>query len=158
MTEGFHLPSAIREVLAASGEANPYDLVGAVFSSIARKDRDEALRQALVRLVPAEATRMRIEPEPAEPEAAEVPSSSRWQRAAAEYRSWLDERISVGPRDWKFIRDCTSDELRSAAAMRRDKAAQSVAWAERFEQLAAKVDAAGVATAAELPNVDGLAA
>lgn len=77
----------------------------------------------------------------------------------AAIRDWVarELRLSVcvdeAGSEWKFLADCTAPDLAATAAMRRRKAAATVAEAERFERVAAAVETAGVDTVRELPRV-----
>lgn len=63
----------------------------------------------------------------------------------AAVRSWYDQLMSQaidvsGSRgQWKALRDCTADDLRTAASYKRDVALRNVTMAEQYEKLAALV-------------------
>jgi hypothetical protein len=78
-------------------------------------------------------------------------------RKVAAVRDWVARELAApvctdeASRAWKFLADCTVDDLTAAAAIRHRKAAQNAAEAERFEALAKAVEHADVATVGELP-------
>lgn len=68
-----------------------------------------------------------------------------WQRH-------LRDRINVGSNDWKMLKDCTYDDLMSAAAAREKQAEANKAWAQRFHGYAALLTEYDVKHFGDLPT------
>lgn len=79
-------------------------------------------------------------------------------RKVAAFHDWVErelrDRVCVdeAARQWKFLADCTAADLYATAAMRRRKAAATLAEAERHEDIAKAVEHAGVDTVSALPR------
>lgn len=78
-------------------------------------------------------------------------SSYREAMQAGVWRARLGERIH-GATGWLLLRDCGIDDLRAAAAERRDLAAKNVRSAEQLELLQTHLVASGVDTVGDLPD------
>ncbi|MFJ9771151.1 hypothetical protein ACIRVF_07900 [Kitasatospora sp. NPDC101157] len=181
MEDDFNLRKLIREVLNTSTMPDPHDVAREVLRRIHDDDLRTALSQCLSDVVreqiragrngdgggpplppmptpaagrPQTPTVRLVDPAPIN--TAKVPQAQRSAKVAA-YRAfgqqWLRERMYVSgdPRGWKFMGDCTFDDLMFAAAQRRDQAARTTAVAERCERLAALLHTHGVTLVKELP-------
>lgn len=179
MEADFNLRKLIREVLNTSTMPDPHDVAREVLRRIHDDDLRTALGQCLSDVVreqiragrngdggmpPLPSTpRLPVAPTPAvrlvKPETTATVQPPPAQRSAkvAAYRAlgqqWLRERmyVSSDPREWKFMGDCTFDDLMFAAAQRRDQAARTVAVADRCERVARLLQAHGVKLVKELP-------
>lgn len=84
---------------------------------------------------------------------ARVPSAK-----IAAVRDWVARElrrsvcVDEGDSTWRFLAECTADEVYAAAAIRRRKAAETAAEAERFEGIGKAVEHAGVDRVGELPR------
>jgi hypothetical protein len=164
-----------RLVLAVSAEsqlADPGLIVDEVMQRIRPTERQEALRQALVLVVPMIVTRTRSplpsfahssppdhqetpagapaqrqQPTPPRPSWKVTGIREAWQRA-------LQNRIKVGTGedDWKFLSQCTSADLAHAASIREELARRNADRASQYRQLADLVTSHGVETVGELPD------
>lgn len=73
------------------------------------------------------------------------------QRVASWYASVLAARMFNGA-EWKFLRDCTADDLHGAAAQRYKTAASTQQEADRLTTLAELLEKLGAETVAEVPE------
>lgn len=146
----FDLRHEVREELNGSAVADPRVVAEHVLKRIPRSDLREALAQALPTFVTNVATSSRrasiYQPK------GTASTSARWDTAAS---TVLSERLLVG-KDWKFVGDCTRDEVLEAAAQRDAVAATNMAAADRWRRVAAAMDAHNAVTVADLPT-DALA-
>ena len=78
--------------------------------------------------------------------------ASRWDGVATVYKRLLGQRVAVEDGDWKFFRDLTAADCRSAEARRRDNAARNLARAETFAAVADALDAHNCPTVGDLPD------
>lgn len=69
-----------------------------------------------------------------------------------EWRRQLDGRTHIGGHKWKFLRDCTYEDLTSAADERRRLAAENTASARRYEKFAAVLSEHDAAVLGDLPD------
>jgi len=76
---------------------------------------------------------------------------SKWPAVAAVYKRILDERIHDGD-GWKFFRDFTADNCRTAAANRIDSAARLVARSQQLDATADALIEHDVPTVGDLPD------
>lgn len=147
---GFHLRALIREQLATSPDPNPH-----VIAALAAKlVPDDQLRAALDELMPdavrEEIRRQRADLPSGEP--AEQPVS-RKRRGAPAYRDWLRRPVSLdhAKADWRFLGDCTRDEVLRLAELAGEVAQKNLAMQARWERLADRMAKVGAATVADLP-------
>jgi hypothetical protein len=171
--DGFNLRALIREVCESSTIADPATLAKEVSRRIGRNQQREALEQALPVLVQHVISRSRggFTDTPSGHRAIGAQTSraaggqpSRKVAAIREtWRRMLRDRVAVGPDrgDWKFLGDCTDDDLAYAEQIRRDHARANTAAADRLVTLRGLLAEHGAATVAELPDgvlADNLAA
>lgn len=174
-TREFILSRLIMQISAESQLADPGLIVDEVMRRILPGQRQEALRQALVLVVPTLVTRTRSPlplfvrpPSPVPTHGADyTETSGAGQRPAAAHRpSWkvtgireawqraLQNRIKVGAgeSDWKFLSDCTRSDLAHAAAIREELARRNTDNAAQYRKLAELVTKHGVDTVGQLPD------
>lgn len=150
----FNLRTLVRSVLEASRSADLGHLADTAFSRIDPADHAEALRQAMRGFVRQVIGEQRADL-PAGPPAHVAPSVAatsakvtairdHWQRA-------LRDRLNVGEGSWKFLGDCTADDLLFAAEQRREHAARNRRRAAQLDALRQQLDDHDVATVGDLP-------
>lgn len=162
------LRALVRATLAQSAHANPNDLATEVFDKIPSTDYGFLLRYLLKEFVrrvihenrsgnqifPTDHPRPDAHPvvvggEQAKPRV----RSSRSAKVRAIREAWqarLRDRYSIG-RSWKFLGDCTFDDLMAAASERRDLAKSNSAIAEELERYAQAVQQHKAAHLRDLP-------
>lgn len=79
-------------------------------------------------------------------------SSYREAMQAGAWRARLGERIH-GASGWLLLRDCGPDDLKAAAAHRRELASANIRTAEDFEKLQELLITSGAATVGDLPDL-----
>jgi hypothetical protein len=148
----FDLRALVREVCDHSTVADPLMLAKEVNRRIKQADRDAALESALPLVVQNELGRLRMRhhaPIPGTPQPSRKVAGIRemWRRT-------LRDRINVGPdvSDWKFLADCTAEDLDYAAALREEHARRNAARAAQYRRLAELLNGHGVSTVGELPE------
>lgn len=145
----FSLRALIREVGRTSLVADPGLLADDVYRRIPAEDRDAALQQALrqsVRQVMSEERMQTQITAPSSPGTSAKVQGIRdhWQRA-------LRDRLNVGEGVWKFLADCTAEDLIFAAEQRREQASRNRAKAAQFDTLRQQLDEHGVDRVGDLP-------
>jgi hypothetical protein len=133
--------------------ADPAALAKEVGRRIGRNQQAAALQQALPVVVQHVVSRSRGAYVPEQ--RTTPPSRSRKVASIREtWRRMLRDRIAVGPdvADWKFLGDCTADDLAYAAAIREDHARRNAARAQQLRDLAERLAEHGVSTVADLPE------
>lgn len=148
----FDLRKLVRDVCENSTVADPAALAKEVDRRIKRQERDSALEACLPLYVQRELGQMRMathRPAPATPQ-----SSRKVQGIRETWRRMLRDRINVGPdvADWKFLADCTAEDLAYAASIREEHARRNAARAEQYRQIAELLEEHGVDTVGELPD------
>lgn len=145
----FVLRSLVTEILKASTITDPGLIADEVYKRIAARERPDALKQALRQFVRQVISEQRSAHAPGTP----APSSGSWK--VREIRDgWqrrLRDRVHVGDAQWKFLGQCTADDLRAAAAERQQLADRNSAWARQYRAWADLVDDSSAATFADLP-------
>lgn len=149
----FDLRALVRDVLRASEQPNPDWLVEAVLARVPEGEMAEALRQALPSIIREAAARERsanpIAPSSSMP--TKAPGSWKVQAIREEWQRALRNRIHVGPGDYKFLGDCTYDDLLFAAAERTAIADKNAAIARSYNALAALLTEHDAKTVRDLP-------
>lgn len=151
MTADFDLRSLIHAELESSPVADPH----VVAEHVVKRINDHDLRAALAACLPDYVRNIAHQPgtSPTPGDAAASTSSpSRKWAASNEWATYLRERICVDAagRTWKFLGECTGDDLLSVARFRRTQAGALLLRAERFEALAEKMRCHRAATVADL--------
>lgn len=138
----------IREVLATHPSADPSELV----DECIRLVPDEALRDAL-----RQTTRHYIligihEQRGQTTRPDDQRGSARWAQVGQVYKAFLQRRENLGGDNWKWLADCTRDDLLASAAQRMVQAKGMATEARRLELLAAALDKAKVKIVSDLPE------
>jgi hypothetical protein len=156
----FSLSHLVREVCRDSDILAPDLLAKEVNRRIRKTDRDAALQDALESYVGQYVARHRsgftVSPGGQTVRDAHNPAAagghSHKVAAIRDIARSLRDRVSVGPDEWKFLSDCTADNLAYAAAMREEHARQTFARAQQYRRLAELLDEHAVSTVGELPR------
>ena len=153
--DSFNLRDLVRDVAASSPATDPGTLANEIARRIPAEHREAALQAMLRGYVREFLTQDRMthaEP-PGRP--AQSNSARSWKRDGIRegWRKMLRDRLHVAPDPsaWKFLGDCTFDDLSFAALERRTAAERTIAKAEGYEALAALLKEHGVETVRELP-------
>lgn len=152
MSDGFDLRALVREVVKNATVADPAFIVKEVNAKIALPDRDTALEEALRPYVLTFLSQMRMSNR-----AATRAVSGRSGKVAGIREAWrriLRDVITVGPGDgdWKFLSDCTADDLDFAASLREEHARRNQAIADQYRHLAELLPEHDVPTVGALPE------
>jgi hypothetical protein len=146
-----------RRALKGSTDPDPANVARQVAAAVPSRMLREALARALVMLAPTIAGALRRGALNVAPRA----GRNRWATARKAYdEHQLNQRVSLPGGGWKFMRDCTAEDLRQAAGMRRQHARSVIAQARRFESIADLLDKRGAQTVGDLDreDLDGLEA
>lgn len=175
--EDVSIRAKIREVLANSDYADPYDCVDAVVDSIDERDYRAYLRDAIAGLISTVAStvsrqefhraisggkegqgpRVEIQLDPITLEERRIvaPAYSHKRELIRQYHEqFLNSRMNVETGRWVFWRDVTVDDLRLAAEKRRARAESLTVEANKYDTAADIMLAAGVSTIGELAETD----
>lgn len=157
MADDFDLRALVREVCDTSMVADPTTITKEVAKRIDKHDRAEALEQALPVFVYHAITRARghVATQFAETTRPTRPTTSRKVAGIREtWRRMLRDQIAVGPSssDWKFLGQCTCEDLAYAAQVREDNARRNAERAAWLRNLAELLATHGVTTVEELPE------
>lgn len=142
----FDLRALVRQQVATTDEPDPAILWQRIVDAVPDEHLREALLQVGAGLVTAEVRQLRNDA--ITEQAAGRPN--RWKQYGSVYRGLLASRVSTGE-GWKFLADCTRDDLLYAAQSRRDHAAAVLATANFYEGLVGKLDTFGATTVGDLP-------
>lgn len=141
----FNLRATVVDALDRSPAADP----SVVAAEVAAAVPSNLLRSVLASVLPAYVTGVvtttRHRALADVPDQGDQVGSRRWAAAA----SILMSREFVDG-EWKWLRDCTADDLRSAATDRRQRAASILANADKLDALAALMDKRRASVVAEL--------
>ncbi|MDQ3147850.1 MAG: hypothetical protein M3R01_13135 [Actinomycetota bacterium] len=150
----FDLRAAVNAALDTAGSPDPVIVADEVAQSIPTRAVREALSQSLRVYVSQQVMHRRAQSAELNPPRTGN-GSGRWRAAA----SLLDQPFAVAD-GWKFLRDCTADDIMAGVDRRRSNAAGMLREAERFEALASLMVARGAATVADLgePDAQGVLA
>lgn len=147
----FILRQLVRDVLRDTDKADPGEVAGEVMARIPRGMVRAALSQALrlyVRQVISETRIGRTGPQ------STVTPLNRSAKVTAIRDGWqkrLRDRVHVGSGEWKFLADCTYDDLLAAATERRELAERNQAWARQYDAWARLLTEHDAATFGDLP-------
>lgn len=150
MSSEQNLRVLVHEVLETSTMPDPGDVAEEVFRRVPPEEHGEALRQTLRLFVRQVIGELRV----GNPSTRPAANSGRSAKVRAIRDAWqrrLADRVHVGDSEWKFLRDCTRDDLLAAAAERRKLAERNAAWARTYDGWARLLTEHGVATFGELP-------
>lgn len=143
MADTFDLNELVHRVIAFSDHADPGSATAEVLAQIPDESVRDALELTLREYVRQRFPRLSRMSDPAENETM-VPSgrpvNASWKRDAIRegWQRVLRDRVHVGPDSsaWKFLGDCTTQDLAYAASERRSLAAGMVVAAQQYEHLA----------------------
>jgi hypothetical protein len=158
----FSLHRLVRQTIDDLPEiADPGILADRVFGQLTTDQYADAittmLRSYVRRVLAEDRLPQADEPDPQAQgdEPARTPAANRSSyRAAMQAGAWrarLGERIH-GATGWLLLRDCGLDDLKAAAAERRELAAANIRSADELERLQELLATSGVATVGELPE------
>lgn len=144
----FSLRSMVREALDSSDEADPHVIAEFIVAGLSVGQVRLALEKALpgfIREVVRSQRNHGGHPSP---------TSARWDNVAELQASGeltlLRVRVFCGV--WKFLGDCTRDDVKDLAERRETDAADLAAMAERFKALRSAMQRKRAATVADLPG------
>lgn len=149
MTTTQHVSDLIRAVLDETAATTPAEIAREVLARVS--DPQAALAECLPTFVQVSLSRSRMlspldEPQTADrgqvsADAQTAPAPVGYSRATRIRLSWedrLNTPLRVGEA-WKRLADCTADDLRTVAESLRGRAAKSLAKADWYDDLAAKL-------------------
>ncbi len=140
--------------------ADPGKLAEFVFNALQPEDYEGAVWTMLRSYVRDVIRQQRNAPEPAPVRVKDLVGStpqafrpsSKVTGIRETWRRHLGDRVSVRDHDWKFLRDCTYEDLTSAADERRRLAAENTASARRYEKMAVALSEHDASTIGDLPE------
>jgi hypothetical protein len=145
----FSLAAVVQAALTGN-DPDPHAIAADVAESLSLADVREALRTVLPYFVRKEMSRRQFSTAPAL-----RPGSARWDNVAelhaAGELTLLRARVFAHGA-WKFLGDCTSEDVQDIAAQRQDAAARNIAAAERFEALRVAMGRRRATTVRDLPE------
>ncbi|GAA0200141.1 hypothetical protein [Glutamicibacter creatinolyticus] len=150
MSTDFQPVKVARQIIATTSLTDPEDIALAVLD----RTPDSELRAAYLQVLRgAVRTAIHMENMVASTVTPVVPNrSSRVAAIRESHISYYDQRVFASG-EWKMLGECTVDDVLDLAAQRREVAERNSAKAAEFEQLAARMTAAGVAVARDLEEV-----
>lgn len=149
MSADFDLKAVVADAIALAGSPDPVIVSKLALDAIDPADAHAALAIVLPLYVrnamrnAAVATRPHAEPGKVD---------ERTCRKARAYLARYSVALSTDERDRKWLGDCTYDDLLTAAGIRRNKAAETIAEAEKFERLAEKMRVNRASVVSELSD------
>lgn len=152
--EPFDLRTLIREVAIHSDAADPKILAKEILTRIPDRHLHEALAVTLPDYVRVALHRGRPIPFPDEEDQPDGQATSWKLRGARAYGRLLRQAVDVNGdgTGWKYLADCTLDDLTRVATLRRRQAEDLLAtagWYEKVARLLAEYDAATVSALPE---------
>lgn len=151
MTEGFNLQHIAKNVLKTARVAEPAAAWDHVMRVIPPHLYAEALNQIGPRWI-KDALLMYGSRPAGDDDRADEPTPTPAPTQTRRARAYVDRRVFVG--EWKFLADCTPDDLDVAVQLHHDKAAAVTAEAERYERLAKVCRDRGVETVGDLDDAE----
>lgn len=155
----FHLGALVRQVMDETDIADPHELAAKVAEMVPARLRLEALRQALPTFVRVRVTQDRgshtVSPSARGSGNTNSGRSSKVAAIRAAAPAWkkaLRERLNVGDRVWRFLGECTIENLRFAAVQRRQMALHNSEAAGRYDRIADALETHSVETVQQLPE------
>lgn len=143
---GFDLRATCLAALDKAESPDPAVVADQVAESIDSRYLRVALRAALRSYMPSLVARQRTR----RPDPSPGNGSSKWRSASDR----LHVAFAIGDRQWKWLRDCTADDLMAGVDARRALAAGTIREADRYEALAKLVAERGVGTVGGLSSDD----
>lgn len=144
-----NLRELVRAAAEVADEASPEAIAEIVMAKVDADDYADVIRQILPRYVQVCLHTNLLDNRRS---AAQVKASPRRDNMREVLARRLRESVHVGGGAWKFLGDCTFDDLLAAAAERKRQASENIARAKVFEARAKAVRAAGVTTFQQLPT------
>lgn len=142
-----HLDDLIRAELEASTEADPAIIAEHVLKRLAPTAMADALATALPPYVQILARR--LDHNRARPSSSGTPGTPIKALAFIERKRLA---LSMDKRQWKFLADCTFDDLMAAVDIRRQLAEATLTEAARYGELADQMRQHGAETVRDLPG------
>lgn len=154
--------SIVADVMASCPNPHPRVVADAVIVALPKSRYEEALRESLWLYVRQVSSASHTNPDsshavPAGGRPHSETSAGAGRMGAAVSLAWLRKSVSVSEGVYKFLGDCTADDLDVLAEVRRAHAKSNAEAADRYERLASLMREARAATLGALP-VDVLAA
>jgi hypothetical protein len=151
----FDLRALILDEIETSAVADPIVIAEHVAKQVPTKYLREALALALRETVRTTISGERVKVQH-QAERAAAGKSTKWADAGEMYKELLGQRVEVGgeDREWKFLGDCTRDDLLNAVGFRKKQAQSLIVSARRYEAIAQLLDKHGMARVSELPMPD----
>lgn len=148
----FDLRELIRDEIASSAVADPAVIAEHVAKRVPTAHVRAALALALHDMVRVAVVKQRYETHRAVERAA-VGRGSKWDDAGEMYRAILGQRIEVGgeDREWKFLGDCTRDDLLQAVSTREEQAKGLIMASRRYKAIADLLERHAKDQVSELP-------
>lgn len=144
----FSLREHVRTFLAESNEADPVKVAALIAEDLTDAERVLALKATLPEYVRQTATSLAaVSRKPARQ------SMTTPQRVKAWYSQILASRLFTGE-EWKFLADCTADDLQGAAAERYKAAALTHAEGDRLVKLANLLEETGRETVRDVSEAE----
>lgn len=148
----YDLRADIRRVLDATSLVDPGEVADKVAESIPAKALRAALRVTLRSYVRVVMNEQRHSSDSAGGHTGSVAGRSTKVRAIRDgWQRQLDSRVHVGESKWKFLGDCTYENLQTIAAERDWHVTRNQAWARYYRDLASLLTEHDVATVRDLP-------
>lgn len=147
--------SNLNELIAAAQDdvgPDPHDIAARVEPLIPETERHAVFLALLARYIVD--TKPRLTQVLGPVRSPTAPPAARSAKVAAyrEHARFLRLNVNVGPGERKWMEDCTYADLMFAAHNRRQKAAETVAAAEQYEELAALLKQHRATTVGRLPR------
>lgn len=153
----FSLSALIDEVRESAGP-DPADIAAKVEPLIPESERHAVFVMLLTRYISTSKPRIaqviaHPQAKPTKGAAASPPRPAKSAKVAAyrEYGQFLRIQVAVGKNEYRWMGDCSYDDLIAAAERRRTHAAQTIAAAEQYEAIAELVRQNNVPTVSKLP-------
>lgn len=154
--DGFSLKALIDDAREAVGP-DPADIAAKVEPLIPESQRHAVFLMLLTRFIGASKPRMaQVIEHPQARGAKPAPTQAKPAKSAKvaayrEYGRFLRIQVAIGKNEYRWMGDCSYEDLIAAAERRRSHAAQTIAAAEQYEKLAELVRANNVPTVSKLP-------
>ena len=146
----FNPTQVARHVIATTKLTDPDDIAQAVFD---RTPEDQIKDAYLGVLRQSAREAIRLENMTANEPVRTVPNrSSRVASISKAHTSYYDQRVFANGA-WKLLGDCTLADVLDLASQRQQIAQQNMMKAKEFEQLAERMERAGVTVARELQEI-----
>jgi hypothetical protein len=129
----FVLRHIVRDVLRNSTLADPGDIATEVLRRIPARQTRDALEQALRLYVRQVISEQRTASQPTPLPTRKNGKSWKVTGVRDGWQKRLRDRVHIGASQWKFLADCSYEDLLAAAAERRQLAERNQAWARTYD-------------------------